>query len=105
MRRCAPGSLRSAHTANEPDALEEDYRMGRRQVLRFGAAAAILGCGAVGAVAETGKSTGTAVASEADAADIKERGFARELFDGMLAGAVAGAAVDLALFPLDTVGS
>ncbi|KAJ1489493.1 hypothetical protein T484DRAFT_1779837 [Baffinella frigidus] len=61
---------------------------------------AVLGGGASGVMADGEQGGAQKPPGEAGK---KTKGFGRTLVDGMLAGAVAGAAVDLALYPLDTV--
>jgi hypothetical protein len=95
-----PASLAVAHMVCQPGMPAEGAVLGRREALRVAFAAAVVGGGASGAMADGGQK---GVEKPSGEAGKKARGFGRTLVDGMLAGAVAGAAVDLALYPLDTV--
>ena len=99
---CSRGGRRPASLAMvcQPGMPTERDPVGRREALRVAFAAAVLGGGASAAMADGGQEGGE---KPPGGAGKTAKGFGRTLVDGMLAGAVAGAAVDLALYPLDTV--
>lgn len=98
---CTPVSLGAARMVGQPAGMQtERAPLGRREALRAAFAAAVLGGGASGVMADGEQGGAQKPPGEAGK---KTKGFGRTLVDGMLAGAVAGAAVDLALYPLDTV--